>query len=122
MVPCLFQLNFVFWHIFFSILTSSFSFFTSRKRIQNYFTTIEHILDVLFIPFIYSYCYLHFVKSVQIRGFFCPYFLVFGLNTGKYGPEEIPFRSRHQKCSVKEGVLENFAKFCKKKTCARALF
>ena len=28
------------------------------------------------------------VKSVQIRSFFCPYFPVFRLNTGKYGPEK----------------------------------
>ena len=30
----------------------------------------------------------HCVKSVQLRSFSGPYFLVFGLNTGKYGPEK----------------------------------
>ena len=40
----------------------------------------------------------HYVKSVQTRGFYEPYFLVFGLNagifspnTGKYGPEKAPY-------------------------------
>ena len=74
MIPCLFQLNVVFWHRFFSSFIPSFLVFTSSKRTQNYFTTIKHILDVLFIPSIYIYSYLHFVKSVQIRGFFWPVF------------------------------------------------
>ena len=34
---------------------------------------------------------LHCVKSVQIRSFSGPYFSVFGLNTGKYGPEKTPY-------------------------------
>ena len=44
-----------------------------------------------------------------------PYFPVFGLNTGKYRPEETPYRSSHRRCSVKKGVLRNFAKFTEKK-------
>ena len=32
---------------------------------------------------------LHWAKSVQIRGFSGPYFPVFGLNMGKYGPEKL---------------------------------
>ena len=34
---------------------------------------------------------LHYVKSVQIRSFSGPYFPVFGLNTGKCGPENTVF-------------------------------
>ena len=30
-------------------------------------------------------------ESVQIRSFSGPYFSIFGLNTGKYGPEENPY-------------------------------
>ena len=30
---------------------------------------------------------LHCVKSIRIRSFSGPYFSAFGLNTGKYGPE-----------------------------------
>ena len=51
-IPCLFQLNFVFfffWHIFFSGLIPSFLFFMPSKRAQNLFTTIKHILDAFFI-------------------------------------------------------------------------
>ena len=33
----------------------------------------------------------HYVKSVSIRSFSGPYFPVFGLNTGKYGPEKTPY-------------------------------
>ena len=42
------------------------------------------------------------------------YFPVFGLNNGKYGREETPYISEHRKCSVKKGVLKNFAKFTEK--------
>ena len=48
-IPCLFQVNFVFfffWHVFFSSLIPSFSFFTPSKRIRNSFTTIRQVLDV----------------------------------------------------------------------------
>ena len=51
-IPCLFQLNFVFfffWHIFFSGLIPSFLFFMPSKRAQNLFTTLRHILDAFFI-------------------------------------------------------------------------
>ena len=51
-----------------------------------------------------------------------PYFPVFGLNTGKYGPEEIPYRSSHRRCSVKKGVLGNFAKFTEKHLCQSLFF
>ena len=50
------------------------------------------------------------------------YFPVFGLNTGKYGSEEIPYRSSHRRCSVKKGVLGNFAKFTKKHLCQSLFF
>ena len=33
----------------------------------------------------------HCVKSVQIRVISGPYFPVFGVNTGKYGPEKTPY-------------------------------
>ena len=33
----------------------------------------------------------HCVKSVQIRSFSGPYSPIFGLNTGKYGPEKTPY-------------------------------
>ena len=42
------------------------------------------------------------------------YFPVFGLNTGKYGPEETPHRSNHRRCSVKKDVRRNFVKFTEK--------
>ena len=34
---------------------------------------------------------IHCVKSVQIWSFSRPSFPVFGLNTGKYGPEKTPY-------------------------------
>ena len=34
---------------------------------------------------------IHYVKSVQIRSFSSPYFPLFWLNTGKYGPEKSPY-------------------------------
>ena len=34
---------------------------------------------------------MHCVKSVKIRSFSGPYFPVFSLNTGKYGPEKTPY-------------------------------
>ena len=50
-IPCLFQLNFVFF-------LPSFSFFTPSKRIQNSFTTTRQILDVFFI-FIFIYIVIY---------------------------------------------------------------
>ena len=38
-------------------------------------------------PAITSHC----AKNVQIRSFFGPYFPVFGLNMGKYGPDKTPY-------------------------------
>ena len=35
--------------------------------------------------------HVHCVKSVQIRNFFGPYFPIFRLNAGKYGPEKTPY-------------------------------
>ena len=53
---------FLFTGIHFSlVLFQAFRFFTPSKETQNYFTTIRYILDVLFIPFIYIYSYLHFL-------------------------------------------------------------
>ena len=51
MIPCLFQLGFVFFfqYIFFSSLIPSFSFFTPSKRTQNSFATTRQNLDVLLI-------------------------------------------------------------------------
>ena len=34
-----------------------------------------------------------YVKSVRILSFSGPYFLAFGLNKGKYGPEELRIRT-----------------------------
>ena len=61
MIPCLFQLTFVFFLpvCIFLLLYYTFRFFTPSKKSQDYFTTIRHILDVLVIPLIYSYGYLH---------------------------------------------------------------
>ena len=93
---------------FFSGLIRSFSFFTPSKRTQNWFTIIRYILDVLFIPFIYIYSYLHFLtlreKCPNTEFFlarifpyldrierFTPWISVFSRNTGKYGPEKTPY-------------------------------
>ena len=35
----------------------------------------------------------HFVKSVRIRSFSGPHFLVFSPNAGKYGPEKLQIRA-----------------------------
>ena len=50
-IPCLFELNFIFFLLaqFFSSLIPSFLFFTPSKRTQNSFTTTREILDVFFI-------------------------------------------------------------------------
>ena len=47
MIPCLFQLNFVFFLL--PHVIPSFSLFTPCKRTQNSFTTSRQILDVFFI-------------------------------------------------------------------------
>ena len=47
MIPCLFQLNFVFFLL--SYVIPSFSLFTPSKRTQISFTTARQILDVFFI-------------------------------------------------------------------------
>ena len=36
-----------------------------------------------------GYRYVHYVKSAQMWIFSGPYFRVFGLNTGTYGPEKL---------------------------------
>ena len=51
-----------------------------------------------------------------------PYFPVFERNTGKYGSGETSYRSSHRRCSVKKGVLRNFAKFTEKHLCQSPLF
>ena len=62
MIPCLFQLNFVFLlpaYIFSLVLFEAFRFLRLVKGLRVLFTTIRHILDVLFILIIYIYSYLH---------------------------------------------------------------
>ena len=62
MIPCLFQLNFVFLlpaYIFSLVLFEAFRFLRLVKGLRILFTTIRHILDVLFILIIYIYSYLH---------------------------------------------------------------
>ena len=49
MIPCLFQLNFIFFLTACFSSLPSFSFSAPSKRTQNSFTTLRHILDVLFI-------------------------------------------------------------------------
>ena len=74
-IPCLFQLNFVFFLLacILTILIPSFSFFTLSKRIQNLFTTTRKILDVFFILLFLSYLwlftvpYLHLIDYTYLR-------------------------------------------------------
>ena len=58
--PICFNLSSFYRHIFSFSLIPSFLFFTPSKMTQNKFTTIRHLLDVLFIPFKSPY-------SVEIR-------------------------------------------------------
>ena len=51
--------------LFFFSLIPSFLFFAPSKRIQNSFTTIRHILEVLY-TYIYIYSYLHRSSHSQI--------------------------------------------------------
>ena len=55
MIRCLFQLNLIF---FLSVYIFLPLYYTFR---QNQFTAIIHILDIVFIPLIYSCSYLHFL-------------------------------------------------------------
>ena len=48
-----------YWYVLFLLSYYAFRLFTPNKSRQNYFTTIRYILDVLFIPLIYSHIYLH---------------------------------------------------------------
>ena len=54
-------------------------------------TSIEKYYDLFVIraklPHFQWKTYEHSVESVQIRSFSGPYFPIFGLNTGKYGPK-----------------------------------
>ena len=93
--PICFNLSSFYRHIFFSSLIPSFSLFTPRKRTQNWFTTIRHILDFsLYLLFksIVICTSLRCVKSVQIRSFFCSVFSRIWIEYGKkYGPEKTPY-------------------------------
>ena len=73
MIPCLFQLNFVFFlpvYIFLWSYSKLFVFYSS-KRTQNSFATIRHILDFLFIltfisTVIYAETVVHRYSSKQV--------------------------------------------------------
>ena len=60
LLVCIFLLSYYTFHFF----------FTPSKRSQNYFPTIRHILDVLFIPLIYSYSYLHYTASFTLTSLY----------------------------------------------------
>ena len=47
------------------------------------------------------------MKSVQILSFSGPYFPVFGLNTGKYGPEKTPYLDTFHTVLFVNYLLEN---------------
>ena len=49
----------------------------------------------------------HCVKIVQIQSFSNPYFLVFGLNTGKYGPEKTPHLDTFQAVAASLSLFKN---------------
>ena len=56
------------------------------------------------------------MKSVQIQSFPGPYFPVFGLNTGKYGPKKAPYLNTFHavilsKRSMKHLILSEFLIF-----------
>ena len=61
MIPCLFQLNFVFFLpvCIFLLLYYTFRFLRPVKGARISLRTIRYILDIHFIPLIYSYSYLH---------------------------------------------------------------
>ena len=77
MIICLFQLilSSFYRHIFFPSLVPSFLFFTPSKRTQNWFATIRHTLDVLFILIyisiviytVYSLLYLHLLAYTYLH-------------------------------------------------------
>ena len=77
MIPCLFQLilSSFYRHILFSSLVPSFLFFTRSKRTQNWFATIRHTLDVLFIFIfisiviytVYSLLHLHLLAYTYLH-------------------------------------------------------
>ena len=49
----------------------------------------------------------HFAKSIRIWSFSGPYFPVFSLNAGKYGPEKLRIRTlwRSEKFRLLKGVV-----------------
>ena len=58
--------------------------YLSVKNQGGYFSHLRLLLERFFIN-------SHWVKSVQTRSYFCLYFSLFGLNTGKYRPEITPY-------------------------------
>ena len=67
LIPCLFQLNFVFLPLYIFFWCYSKLFLRPVKRTQNSFTAIRHILDVLFIPiFIYIVIYTSSFKLTAL--------------------------------------------------------
>ena len=68
------------------------------------FTGIRWFIVPKFIHFLVNY---HYVKSVQILSFSGPYFPVFGLNTGKYGPEKTPYLDTFHTVLFVNYLLEN---------------
>ena len=69
-----------------------------KIQVNFYFSTLFYFYYFIFIPNFYFILVLmkymwreHCVKSIQIRVISGPYFPIFGLNTGKYGPEIISY-------------------------------
>ena len=71
-----------------------------RTRFYNYRTLHYNnytLCHINYAPFLHKYPItianhaLHCVKSIQMWSFFGLFFVVFGLNTGKYGPEKTPY-------------------------------
>ena len=58
--------------------------YLSVKNQGGYFSYLRLLLEKFFIN-------SRWVKSVQTRSYFCLYFSLFGLNTGKYRPEITPY-------------------------------
>ena len=108
MIPCLFQLNFVFFlpaYIFFSSLIPRFSCFTPSKRTQNSFRTIRPILDVLFI--------LIFISIV----IYTVYTSLFALSCLYLFTLTYLYRNSHPEVFLRKGVIKICSKFTGEHPC-----
>ena len=106
MITCLFF--FLPVYICFQTYCKLFGFLRPVKILDKFF---RQILDILFILlFISILIYTQLLAIIYTYLFILMFTLYYYMNLLKYG-EYKNYRSRHQRCSLRKGILTNFANF-----------